>query len=75
MKTLEGIVTLVQEGRFLLRATTGESHLFVLSHKAPLEPEQLPPLQHDQARVRVSYKDAHDLIARIAHAVERLDAA
>lgn len=72
MKTLEGTVLLVQEGRFMVQTSQGETHLFVLSHRAPLEPQQLPPLQRDHARVRVTYDDAPHVIARTAHAIERL---
>jgi len=72
MKTLEGTVLLVQEGRFMVQTSEGETHLFVLSHRAPLEPQQLPPLQHAHARVRVTYDDAPHVIALTAHAIERV---
>ena len=71
MKRMEGIVTLVQEGRFMLQAEPqGEHHLFLLSHRCAAEPAQLTPLQHLQARVRVDYQDAPDLIAKLAYRVE-----
>ncbi|MDJ0386889.1 hypothetical protein QMO56_02075 [Roseomonas sp. E05] len=73
MKTMEGVVTIVQEGRFQLTDDGGVSHLFLLSHDAALEPEQLPPLQHRQARVRVHYTAARNLIALVAHSLERAD--
>ena len=73
MKFIEGIVTIVQEGRFQLRDPDGATHQFELSHKAPLEPEQLPPLQHDQARVRVAYTPGENIIGFVAHEIERLD--
>ena len=73
MQSMEGIVTIVQEGRFQLLDGAGVSHMFLLSHQAPLEPEQLPPLQHVQARVRVDYTPAHDVIGLLAHGVTRLD--
>lgn len=73
MKTIEGNITIVQEGRFQLRDPDGVFHQFELSHKAPLEPEQLPPLQRDQARVRVRYTAAEDVIGFVAHRIERLD--
>ena len=69
MKTLEGIVTVVQEGRFTLETDQGECHLFVLSHSAALEPAQLNPLQHNQSRVRVSYKDGPHIIGYVAQSV------
>ncbi len=73
MQALDGIVTIVQEGRFLLQTGQGEHHLFVLAHNASLEPAQLAPLQRAQARVRVNYKTAPDLVALIAQSVTRLD--
>ena len=63
---MDGIVTLVQESRFQLMDDQGVSHLFVLSHKAPLEPAQLIPLQKVQARVSVRYEEAPNLIALLA---------
>jgi hypothetical protein len=72
MKSLEGIVTVVQEGRFLLETDQGDSHLFVLSHSAPLEPAQLAPLQHRQARVRVSYTPGPHIVGMVAHQVRVL---
>ena len=72
MEILEGRVLLVQEGRFMLETDDGDHHLFILSHKAPLEPQQLPPLQHSQSRVRVSYARVPEVIAYTAHTVERL---
>lgn len=73
MQSMEGIVTIVQEGRFQLLDRAGVSHMFLLSHKAALEPEQLPPLQREQARVRVEYEAGHDIIGWLAHSVTRLD--
>jgi len=70
MKHVKGTVLFVQEGRFTLETDAGDRRLFILSHKASVEPQQLPPLQHRQAHVRVSYDDAPDLIAKLAHAVE-----
>ncbi|HWX47594.1 MAG TPA: hypothetical protein VNZ61_06040 [Roseomonas sp.] len=71
MRTMEGVVTIVQEGRFQLTDDDGVSHLFLLSHRAAVEPDQLPPLQHHQARVRVHYTPARNLIGFVAHSVER----
>lgn len=71
MRTMDGVVTLVQESRFQLTDGEGVSHLFVLSHKAPLEPAQLVPLQSAQARVTVGYEEAPNLIALLAHSIAR----
>jgi len=73
MQSIEGIVTIVQESRFQLLDGEGVSRMFLLSHKAALEPEQLPPLQHEQARIRVDYTAAHSIIGLLAHSVARLD--
>ncbi len=72
MKSMEGIVLIVQEGRFQLRDPMGVSHQFELSWKAALEPEQLAPLQREQARVRVSYEPGENVIGFVARAIERL---
>ena len=73
MASLDGIVILVQEGRFLLQTRQGEHHLFILSHSAAAEPAQLAPLQRRQARVRVACEPAPGLIAYVAHAITPLD--
>ncbi len=73
MESMDGIVTIVQESRFELRDPKGASHTFLLSHKAPLEPQQLAPLPQEQARVRVRYATAHGIIGFLAHSVTRLD--
>ncbi len=73
MKSMEGIVLIVQEGRFQLRDTEGVAHQFELSHKASIEPEQLPPLQREQAEVRVHYEPGEDVIGLVARSIERLD--
>ena len=70
MRTIDGVVTLVQESRFQLIDDGGIGHLFLLSHGAAAEPSQLGPLQKRQARVRVSYDDAPNLIAKIARKIE-----
>lgn len=70
MASMEGVVTLVQEGRFLLQSEPqGEHHLFVLSHRSGAEPAQLAPLQRAQTRVRVDYEDAPDAIAKLARSI------
>lgn len=70
MRTLSGIVTVVQESRFQLVDDGGIGHLFVLSHGAAAEPSQLGDLQRRQARVRVSYQVASNMIANIAKRIE-----
>ena len=70
MQIAEGVVTMVQESRFQLIGDDGVAHLFVLSHGAAAEPADLAPLQARQARIRVSYGTAPNLIAHVAHRIE-----
>ena len=67
MQTMTGIITVVQEGRFRLVADDGKSTLFVLSHKAALEPQDLTGLQNAQKRVTVHYRQDSGRIAGLAH--------
>jgi hypothetical protein len=73
MDQIEGRVIFAQESRFLLVDRGGVAHHFVLSHAAGADPEQLPALQRVQARVRVGYKPAGDLIAHAAMRITLLD--
>ncbi|HEY6430689.1 MAG TPA: hypothetical protein VIZ17_01790 [Acetobacteraceae bacterium] len=70
---MQGIVTIVQEGRFQLTDGDGVSHSFVLSYRAPVEPEQLGPLQRRQALVRVEYRKAENVIGLLATGITGLD--
>ncbi len=72
---MEGVVTIVQEGRFQLTDLQGVSHQFVLGHAALAETEQLRPLQTRQARIRVKYSEASGLISLIAHRIALCDPA
>lgn len=71
MQSVEGVVTIVQEGRFQLLDDNGVAHQFLLSHNAAPEPEQLPSLL--QKRVRVRYTDAANLIGHAAKRILLLD--
>ena len=71
-RTMDGVVTVVQESRFQLTDDQGVSHLFVLSGHAAMEPAQLAPLQRDQARVRVRYEPTPHLIAHLARSLALL---
>jgi hypothetical protein len=73
MKSKTGFITVVQEGRFRLVGDDGVPKQFVLAHDAPLEPQDLPPLQRSQAHVEIRYEDSARLVAGIAHDVEILD--
>jgi hypothetical protein len=73
MQSIEGVVTIVQEGRFQLLDDDGVGHLFLLSYSASAEPEQLGPLLRAQARVRVSYRPAADVIGHRAEQIMLMD--
>ncbi len=68
-KEMEGIVVIVQEGRFQLLDTAGVGHMFILGHGAAAETEQLGPLQARQARVRVTYKEPKNVIGLVAERI------
>ena len=70
MQIMEGVVTILQESRFQLTDDEGVSHLFILSHDTLGEPDQLEPLQRQQARVRVRYTAPRNIVGLVAHSVE-----
>lgn len=67
MRTMRGVVTIVQEGRFQLVDEAGVSHLFLLGHAAAAEPSQLPVLRGHTASVR--YTSAPNIIGMVAHRI------
>jgi hypothetical protein len=67
---MTGYMAMVQESRFTLINDEGAGHMFLLGHSSLAEPSQLAELQRRQARVRVTYSTAPDLIALIARKVE-----
>ncbi len=69
-KFMEGVVTIVQEGRFQLTDDDGVGHLFILGHLCGTETGQLPALQRHQSRVRIGYKPAPNLIGNVASSVQ-----
>ena len=72
-RTMDGVVTIVQESRFQVTDDAGVSHLFTLSPYAAAETDQLPALRHH--RVRVRYTPARNIIGNTASAVMRLGGA
>jgi len=70
MRTITGIITVAQEGRFRLIGDDGHPMQFTLSYDAELEPQDLGPLQAAQARVTVHYDPSESLIAGIAHRID-----
>ncbi len=73
MAEMNGVITIVQEGRFQLTDDKGISHQFVLDHAAMCETEQLRPLQTRQARVRVKYANTKGLISMTAKRIDMFD--
>jgi hypothetical protein len=73
MQTRIGRVSLVQESRFQLVEDDGRSTLFVLSHAAAIEPQDLPALQRDSSRIAVRCDAAPGKVAQVAHAIRILD--
>jgi hypothetical protein len=69
-KAMCGVMTIVQEGRFQMTDDAGVSHLFILAYSAAAEPQQLTALQARQARVRVHYRPAANLIGNTVTAIE-----
>jgi hypothetical protein len=67
MNHTAGTITLIQEERFQLDCEDGVQRLFVLSHSAPLESDELARLKREGARVEVEYDDRPGLIAHTAH--------
>lgn len=72
MNSIEGTVIFAQESRFQLLDGDGVGHHFVLSHSSAADPEQLPMLQRNQARVRVHFRVANDLLANEAVDIDML---
>ena len=69
MPEIEGTVVIAQEGRLHVIDEAGAGHLFILSPHAAAETQQLRPLQARQAKVRVNYSTAPDIIGLIAERI------
>ena len=70
MNRATGTITLVQEERFQLDCDDGKKRLFILSHQAPLETDELARLKRQGAHVEVEYDDQPGLIAHTAHDIQ-----
>jgi hypothetical protein len=75
MQTRVGHVSLVQESRFQLVEDDGRSTLFILSHAAAIDPQDLPALQRDASRIAVRCSAAPGRVAQVAHTIRILDRA
>ncbi|HEY8290719.1 MAG TPA: hypothetical protein VIG49_15700 [Acetobacteraceae bacterium] len=68
-QVMTGVVIIVQEGRFQMSDDNGVSHLFILGRGATADTSQLAVLQKRQARVRVRYRPAPNLIGNTVSAI------
>jgi hypothetical protein len=66
LRTMTGIITVTQEGRFRMEPEGGQPMLFVLSPSANIEPQDLGGLQRP---LTVRYEESSDLIAGIVHEI------
>ena len=66
MATMDGRITLAQEGRFQLTDGAGVSHLFTLGPWCSAEPAQLAPLAARQAKMCVTFEAGHNTIGNVA---------
>jgi hypothetical protein len=73
MQSVEGVITLVQEGRFTVLTDGGRVMHFLLAHDSSLEPQDLPLLKRDQRRVRVDFTEPSRLVAHVAHTLRTAD--
>ncbi len=71
-KAMDGVITIVQEGRFQMTDDGGVSHLFILGHAAAAEAEQLGAVKHSPIRVRVRYKEPKNVIGNVATKITRI---
>jgi len=70
MKSVEGVITIVQEGRFQMTDRDGVTRMFVLSPNAAMETEQLVPLGRSQVPVRVTYRSGDNALAHVATRID-----
>lgn len=74
MAVVTGVITVAQENRFQLAVDGGGTRLFVLSHRAPIDPDQLAALRNAQARVAVTFRPIEGLIAEEARGLAEISA-
>ncbi len=60
---LRGVITLVQEDRFMLQCDDGSYRLFLLAHDCPAEGTELQQAMRRQVRVVVACDEAGGVIA------------
>lgn len=72
MTVVTGVITVAQENRFQLAVDGGGTRLFVLSHRASIDPSQLAALRSAQARVAVAFRPLEGMIAAEARGVAEI---
>ena len=73
--SVEGVITIVQEGRFQMTDRQGVTRLFVLSPNAAMETEQLVPLGRSQVPVRVTFRHGDNALAHVATRIDAIGGA
>ncbi len=73
MMSRVGRITLVQESRFQLLEDDGRATVFILGHRAGIEPQDLPALQGTGSRVQVESRPAPGLVAETACSIRILE--
>jgi hypothetical protein len=68
MRSVDGVITIVQEDRFRLAQADGRKQLFLLSHRTRVD-DDLHRFAREGTRVTVRYGEAPGLIACTAHDV------
>lgn len=71
-ETANGIITVAQEGRFLLAEAGGGMRLMVLSPSAGLEPQDLPALVERACVVEVRHRPSAGRRASVAQRITEL---
>jgi len=72
MREASGVITLVQESRFRMADDAGRTRLFILSHSAAVEPQDLVPLMLGKGRVLVRFENLAGQIAAVAKEIVEL---
>ena len=70
----QGIISVVQEGRFRLIDSLGRCHPFILSASAAIEPADLASLSRRGCSVRITVAPATGMNAMVATCIEEQEA-
>lgn len=71
LKTIDGRIIAIQEGRFRLLTRDGRGFLFTLSHKANIDTLTLGQWHERDHQVRVTYSGEPGLESGVARSVAR----